>query len=290
MGSRRGRASGTQGSWQVVATSRYHDSRPRLTLCHAALVLSVQGSTSPGNYEEQEENKPPLPPTPSYLDNPERIEAPKPEEKEKGKVLVKVRLSVHYRVHSRQMLCIGGSQIPFGWSFLSIAKVPMTWNQGDIWTCELMLPAGQRMEYKYVILEEQDWTKQENEDAEGLVEVTYRSGSEPGKPPDIPVIQKQMAIVAWQPGPNRIIQVPSEAELKQLRAGEVVERVPARPSQRISYETDFRPRQPDPYEGTWEVLNTDEDGQPFLDRHDVWGWNPSGGNRPPSVRGFTFGN
>ena len=46
------------------------------------------------------------------------------------------RLSVHYRVHSRQMLCIGGSQIPFGWSFLSIAKVPMTWSEGDIWTAE----------------------------------------------------------------------------------------------------------------------------------------------------------
>jgi hypothetical protein len=51
--------------------------------------------------------------------------------------LVRVRLNVHYRVHSRQMLCIGGSQIPFGWSFLSISKVPMTWNQGDVWTCEV---------------------------------------------------------------------------------------------------------------------------------------------------------
>ncbi len=34
------------------------------------------------------------------------------------------------------MLCIGGSQIPFGWSFLSIAKVPMTWSEGDVWTAE----------------------------------------------------------------------------------------------------------------------------------------------------------
>jgi hypothetical protein len=56
---------------------------------------------------------------------------------DKQKPLVRVRLSVHYRVHSRQMLCIGGSQIPLGWSFLSIAKVPMTWNSGDIWTCEV---------------------------------------------------------------------------------------------------------------------------------------------------------
>jgi hypothetical protein len=56
----------------------------------------------------------------------------------------------------------------------------------------------------------QDWTKIENEDAEGLVEVTYRSGSEPGRPPDIQVIQKKMAIVAWQPGPNRVVAVPDE--------------------------------------------------------------------------------
>lgn len=123
------------------------------------------------------------------------------------KPTVRVRLSVHYRVHSRQVLCIGGSLIPFGWSFLSIAKVPMTWNSGDVWTCEVRacvlqgqsssdqvlgctpgqqelptnamytmyniswhpflcltpshtcmqvdLQAGQRIEYKYVILEEQ---------------------------------------------------------------------------------------------------------------------------------------
>jgi hypothetical protein len=51
--------------------------------------------------------------------------------------MVRVRLSVHYRVHSRQMLCIGGSQIPFGWSFLSIAKVPMEWNPDDVWTTEV---------------------------------------------------------------------------------------------------------------------------------------------------------
>ena len=56
-------------------------------------------------------------------------------------VLVRVRLSVHYRVHSRQMLCIGGSQIPFGWSFLSIAKVPMVWTEGDLWTTEVGAPS-----------------------------------------------------------------------------------------------------------------------------------------------------
>ena len=56
---------------------------------------------------------------------------------DKQKPTVRVKLSVHYRVHSRQILCIGGSQIPLGWSFLSIAKVPMTWTPGDVWVCEV---------------------------------------------------------------------------------------------------------------------------------------------------------
>lgn len=81
----------------------------------------------------------------SSLQFPSRREAePAPQEEPP---LVRVRLSVHYRVHSRQMLCIGGSQIPFGWSFLSIAKVPMTWTEGDLWTTEvrcgaMFLPDG----------------------------------------------------------------------------------------------------------------------------------------------------
>lgn len=241
-------------------------------------------SREPDNYKDDEDLPLELPSKFEMLQKPDR-----------DKPLVRVRLSVHYRVHSRQMLCIGGSQIPFGWSFLSIAKVPMTWNQGDIWTCEVDLQAGQRIEYKYVILEEQDWTKQENEDAEGVVEITYRTGSDPGRPPDVQVIQKQMAIVAWQPGPNRILQVPSEVEIQQLRPGEVLERIPARPNQRIPYEKELRikpppPLKPDPFEGTWEILTTDDVGKPFLDRHDVWGWVPNSSARPPSIRGFTFGS
>lgn len=54
------------------------------------------------------------------------------------------------------------------------------------------------------------WTKQEDEDSEGVVEVTYRSSTEPSQPPDVRTIRKQMAIVDWQPGPNRILEVPTE--------------------------------------------------------------------------------
>ncbi|KAI8472294.1 MAG: hypothetical protein J3K34DRAFT_214549 [Monoraphidium minutum] len=209
-------------------------------------------------------------------------------ELEKKPRLVRVRLSVHYRVHSRQMLCIGGSQIPFGWSFLSIAKVPMTWTQGDVWQAEVVLPAGQRIEYKYVILEEQDWTKLENEDAEGLVEVTYRSGAEPGAPPDVTAITKQMAIVAWQPGPNRIVQVPTEEELSAVQPGEAVKRVPARAPARSAFDA---PPKEDPFAGTWEALRVSEEGEPRLDRGDVWGWSaPTTNSRPPSLKNLRFDN
>ena len=66
-----------------------------------------------------------------YLDFPNRSTAAS------SPPLIRIRLTVPYRVHSRQMLCIGGSQIPFGWSFLSIAKVPMSWNPEDIWVAEV---------------------------------------------------------------------------------------------------------------------------------------------------------
>ena len=49
---------------------------------------------------------------------------------------------------------------------------------------------------------------QASEDAEGVVTFEYRT--QPEGPPDVQQIQKQMAIVAWQPGPNRYVQVPSQ--------------------------------------------------------------------------------
>ena len=54
----------------------------------------------------------------------------------------------------------------------------------------------------------QEWTRQASEDSEGVVSFTYRTQAE--NPPNVQQIQKQMAIVAWQRGPNRYIQVPSQ--------------------------------------------------------------------------------
>lgn len=213
-----------------------------------------------------------------------------------------MQLTVDYRVHSRQMLCVGGSAIPFGWSFLSIAKVPMSWTPGDIWSVEVELPAGTRVEYKYVILEEQDWTQQVNEAAEGQVEYSYRV--EPASsPPDLQRITKQMAIVAWQPGPNRILQVPTEAELASLQPGPAVERVappPLPPTQRsygqqaVGRDRGAGPSFPPPPEaaappraeelsGVWEKLSLGGDGRVLLERRDVWGREEAPGSSAPST-------
>jgi hypothetical protein len=225
-------------------------------------------------------------------------------EAKKTPPLVRVRLAVEYRVHSRQMLCVGGSNIPFGWSFLSIAKVPMSWAPDDIWGVEVELPAGTRVEYKYVILEEQDWTQQVNEAAEGKVEYSYRVQPETS-PPDVQRITKAMAIVAWQPGPNRYLQVPSEEELSLLRPGESVERIapplPPGAGMQRSYgeramgkgrggsggsgssddEDGNGPEPPLPEElsGVWEILSMDEQGRPFMDRRDVWGKSTNRGSK-----------
>lgn len=83
-----------------------------------------------------------------------------------------------------------------------------------------------------------------------------------------------------------------QTELQELKQGEAIERIPARPNQRIPYENTTKrppPLKPDPFEGTWEVLTTDEDARPFLDRHDVWGWVPNPGSRPNNLKGFSFG-
>ncbi|KAG2486038.1 hypothetical protein HYH03_015245 [Edaphochlamys debaryana] len=94
--------------------------------------------------------------------------------------------------------------------------MPMSWNPGDKWTVEVEFPAGQRIEYKYVVLEEQEWTNLADKYAQGYVEVPYRTAADPGRPPD-PREIVAMAIVAWQPGPNRVLHVPSEEELKRLK-------------------------------------------------------------------------
>lgn len=75
----------------------------------------------------------------------------------------------------------------------------------DIQNCKHRIAAAGLDEIGLLL---QDWTKQENEDAEGVVSFSYRT--KPEEPPDVQTIQKQMAIVAWQPGPNRIVQVPSQ--------------------------------------------------------------------------------
>jgi hypothetical protein len=72
-----------------------------------------------------------------------------------------------------------------------------------------------------------------------------------------------------------------------LQPGDTVERVPARPPARSAFEP---PQSPDPFEGTLETLVIGPDGEPLLDRRDVWGWAPPPSTRPANMRGLRFDN
>ena len=198
------------------------------------------------------------------------------------------------------MLCVGGSAIPLGWSFLSIAKVPMSWEPEDRWVVEFELPAGSRLEYKYVILEEQDWTQQVNATTEGTMDYSYRVHLEV-TPPDVQKITRKMAIVAWQSGPNRVLHVPDEVDIDRAMGGigDVVSNSSGSsssgPGKALYREfeasvggegslwspVDMASVETDAHAGNdglcREFLYADEDGRPMLDRRDVWG---TGGTSP----------
>ena len=189
--------------------------------------------------------------------------------------MVRVCLSVDYRVHSRQMLCVGGSAIPLGWSFLSIAKVPMSWEPEDRWVVEFELPVGSKLDYKYVILEEQDWTQQMNAATEGMVEYSYRVQPELN-PPDVQKITRRMAIVAWQSGANRVLHIPSEDEILSAQHAGVGGLWREFDGKEGGAGAAWNAGSRDAGSSTrndlcWENLYLDESGQPLLDRRDVWG-------------------
>ena len=181
----------------------------------------------------------------------------------------------------------------------------MSWGDKDIWVVDVELPAGSRVEYKYVVLEEQDWTRQVNEAAEGRVEYTYRVTPD-DTPPDVQHITKQMAIVAWQSGSNRVLQIPGEAELAALvesgagagdrpmasaqgstsgrsygqqALGKGIGGGSVSPNSTLSSSSSSSSsssewrgdevREDD--DGVWERLTIDSEGMPFLERRDVWG-------------------
>ena len=73
-----------------------------------------------------------------------------------------------------------------------------------------MLWCGMLLQKAHSVCCMQEWTKLENPSAEGVVK-RHRSGSQPESPPDNHTIQMKMAIVSWQPGPNRVLQVPNQA-------------------------------------------------------------------------------
>ncbi len=126
--------------------------------------------------------------------------------------------SVVVLLHSRSLApTVGQPQqqqhvIKFIRHFVKTTSFPQSIATACSDTCRVVClhghPCMPQLEQSSALSVLQDWTKQENEDAEGVVSFSYRT--KPEEPPDVQTIQKQMAIVAWQPGPNRIVQVPSQ--------------------------------------------------------------------------------
>lgn len=73
------------------------------------------------------------------------------------------------------------------------------------WACGL--PGHSRLHRSPPLV--QEWTKISNPNSQGIVK-KHRSGQLPESPPDNQTIQLQMAIVSWQPGPNRVLEVPTQ--------------------------------------------------------------------------------
>jgi hypothetical protein len=76
----------------------------------------------------------------------------------------------------------------------------------------------------------QDWTKIADEDAQGIVEVTYRTGTEPGRPPDVQVGAKNWRGEegrAWQAGgadaATQQQEICSQQQQQQQQQGQLAE-------------------------------------------------------------------
>ncbi|GLI63615.1 hypothetical protein VaNZ11_006626 [Volvox africanus] len=68
--------------------------------------------------------------------------------------LVNVSFKVEYKCSYGQSLTLVGDSAPLGnWS--SKRGQRMHWSRGDVWTCNVMLPAGSDIECKYVIVDDQ---------------------------------------------------------------------------------------------------------------------------------------
>ncbi|GIL65408.1 hypothetical protein Vafri_19157 [Volvox africanus] len=68
--------------------------------------------------------------------------------------LVNVSFKVEYKCPYGQSLTLVGDTAPLG-SWSSKRGQRMHWSRGDVWTCNVMLPAGSEIECKYVIVDDQ---------------------------------------------------------------------------------------------------------------------------------------
>ena len=112
--------------------------------------------------------------------------------------------------------------------------------------------------------------------------------------PDVQQIVKQMAIVAWQPGPNRVLRVPSQSELDRIRRSLNKADMAGGTGQGQASQT-YGPPSQDPSQplgmaGT-VTYSLAQGGQLVVERKDIWGYYPPrpGPEGPPETKGLHFG-
>ncbi|GIL93459.1 hypothetical protein Vretimale_12705 [Volvox reticuliferus] len=88
---------------------------------------------------------------------------------------VNVSFKVEYKCSYGQSLTLVGNTAPLGnWSFKRGQR--MHWSRGDVWTCNVMLPAGSDVECKYVIVDDQGRAQRWQEGSNMVVSIpdTYQ--------------------------------------------------------------------------------------------------------------------
>jgi hypothetical protein len=99
---------------------------------------------------------------------------------------VKVKFELQRECHFGQQFKVVGSDPQFG-NWDPSAAVPLNWSEGHLWTADLDVPEGKKIEYKYILVSDQEETVEWQPGFNGVLETIAGAGplllSEPWEEP-----------------------------------------------------------------------------------------------------------
>ncbi|XP_073390959.1 uncharacterized protein [Physcomitrium patens] len=99
---------------------------------------------------------------------------------------VKVKFELQRECHFGQQFKVVGSDPQFG-NWDPSAAVPLNWSEGHLWTADLDVPEGKKIEYKYILVSDQEETVEWQPGSNGVLETVAGAGplllSEPWEEP-----------------------------------------------------------------------------------------------------------